>query len=117
MGNCTVTIKRRTGLTPTGQTVIADIALSTSYATGGDTLVISDLGMRSVSAVLLSGSSPTSGVALSVVHAAADTTAPKIKAYQDVTPAATAPLPEVAAATNLSTHVVRAVVFGDLANV
>lgn len=117
MGNCTVAIKRRTGISTTGQTVIADVTMSASYATGGDTLLISDLGMKSVSAVILSGASPTSGVALSVVHGAAETTNPKIKAYQDVTPAATAPFAEVAAATNLSTHVVRAVVFGDLSNV
>ena len=116
MGTCTVAIKKRTGLSPTGQTVVADITLSASYATGGDTLTLASLGMKAVSAVVLTGSSPTSGVALAVVHGAAETTAPLIKAYQDVTPAATAPLPEVANATNLSTHTVRAVVYGDLPN-
>ena len=113
MGTCTVSIKKRTGLAPTGKCVIADITLSSSYATGGDTIDPKTLELTSIDAVILSGASPTSGVVLAFAPGATN----KLKAYQDVTPAATAPLPEVAAATNLSTHVVRAVIYGDLPNI
>lgn len=113
MGTCTVAIKRRTGLAPTGTVRTVDITLSASYATGGDTLTPASLEMTTIDAVVLTGSSPTSGLALAVVHGATT----KIKAYQDNAVAAAAPLGEVAAATNLSTHTVRAVVYGDLANI
>ena len=117
MGNCTVALVKKTGLSPTGTCKIVDITLSTSYATGGDTVTLASLGMSGVDALVLTGTSPVSGIALAVVHGAVPSTAPKIKAYQDVTPAATAPLPEVANATNLSTTVVRGIVYGDLPNI
>ena len=117
MGTCTVAFKKRTGLSPTGRCVIADITLSSSYATGGDTITNASLGMSGVDAIIISGASETSGVVFAIDHPAVSSTDCKIKAYQDVTPAATAPLPEVAAATNLSTHVIRALVFGDLPNI
>jgi hypothetical protein len=110
MGNCTASIKRVFSEGPL-KAVIADVSLSSSYATGGDTLPLSALGMNTVEAVNLCGGQ--GGRLLEVVHGATDVTAPKIKAYRDVTPAATAPLPEETAATNLTTTTVRVIAYGD----
>lgn len=111
MGNCTVSIKRRTGLAPAGKCVIADITLSASYAAGGDTVLLADLGLTTLDALVLSGSN--GGYTMEVVHGATPTTAPKIKVYEDKAVAASTPLSEEAAATNLSAITVRAVVYGD----
>lgn len=113
MGTATVAIRKRTGLSPTGTTVIADITLSASYATGGDTVTPASLGLVAIDAIILSGNSPTSGLVFGVSHG----TPTRIKAYQDNATAAAAPLGEVAAATNLTSHTVRAIVYGDLPNI
>lgn len=110
MGNCTATIKRRTGLTPTGNTVIADIALSGSYATGGDTVPLSTLGMRSISALIISGPSTPGGHAIEVIHGAAETTAPLLR-VRDVATGS-----ELANASNNSAQSVRVLAIGDIAN-
>lgn len=119
MGNVAVAIRRRTGLTPSGKCVIADLTLSSSYADGGDTVPLASLGLTTIDALVLSGASgvPSGGGAdvtgrvLQVVHGATDTTAPKIAAY--VQGAGAGPLTETAATTNLSTITVRAIAYGD----
>lgn len=119
MGNCSVSIKRRTGLAPAGKCVIADITLSASYADAGDTLRLVDLGLTTVDAVILSGGggvpagggADTTGRVLIVAMGANPTSDPKIAAYQQG--AGAGGLTEVAATTNLSTITVRAIVYGD----
>ncbi len=113
MGTCAVSIKKRSGLGPTGQVRIVDISLSASYATGGDTLTPGSCDLTTIDAVVLTGASPTSGVVLAVAHGATT----KIKAHQDNAVAGASPLGEVAAASNQSTHTVRAVVYGDLTHI
>lgn len=114
MGNCSVVIKKAApGVAAAGLAKVIDISMSASYATGGDTLTPAQCGLKNIDAVILAGASPTSGVVLAPVQPTSFGGNVLMKAYQDVTPAATAPLPEVAAATNLSTHTVRALVIGD----
>ena len=111
MGALTVTTRKRTGILPTGKAIIADIALSSSYATGGDTYTAANFGMTSVDAIILQ--SNAAGYNLSV-----DLTNSKVLAYQgDNTNAAAAPGIQVPAATNLSAVTVRALVIGDLSHV
>lgn len=102
MGNCTATIQRSFSEGPMKK-VIADLALSSSYATGGDTVPLSVLGLQTVEILNISGSS--SGVALfhplMVIHGATNRTAPKIMARDVATGA------EVTNTQNLSTLVVR----------
>jgi hypothetical protein len=102
MGNCTATIKRTFSEGPMKK-VIADLALSTSYAAGGDTVPLSVLGLQTVEMLSISGSTSPAALfhTLSVLHGATNQTAPKIMA-RDVGTGA-----EVTAATNLSTMVVR----------
>lgn len=104
MGNCTVTIKKRTGIVPTGQAVVADIALSTSYATGGDTVVLKDLALPDGCDVLVlqAGASSPAGHALEIINGATPATAPKIR-VRDVATGV-----EITATTNLSAQSVRA---------
>lgn len=118
MGICTVSIKRRTGLTPAGKCVIADITLSSSYADGGDTVQLSDLGLKTIDALVLSGGAAVpaggadvTGRLLVVIHGATPTTDPKIAVYEQG--AAAGPLTEDAATTNNSTVTVRAIAYGD----
>lgn len=111
MGTATVTIKKRTGLAAAGACVIADITLSSSYATGGDTVPLSALGLKTCDALMLTGSN--AGYTMEAVHGAAVTTDPKIKLYEDKAAAASTPLSEEANATNVSAVTVRAVIFGD----
>lgn len=112
MGTATVAIKKRTGITAVGQSTVVDITLSTSYATGGDTVTLASLGLPSVSAMVLT--SNAGGYNVQVVHGAVETTAPLLKVYQgDNTNAAAAPGIEVPNTTNLSTVVVRAIVYSD----
>lgn len=112
MGTCTVAIKRKTGLTPTGSCVIADVTFSASYATGGDTLTRASLGLGRVSAVVVT--SDVVGRSLVVNHGANESTDPLVSAYQQG--AGAGPLTEVAAATNLSAVTFRVVAYGDLIN-
>src|SRR3990172_4669530 len=111
MGNCTVAIKKRTGNAVSGKVIVADITMSTSYATGGDTVPLASLELSSIDVLMLSGNS--GGYTMEVVHGAAPTTAPKIKLYEDKVTAASPPLSEEANATNVSTIVVRAIAYGD----
>lgn len=118
MGICTVSVKRRTGLAPVGKCVIADVTLSNSYADGGDTVQLSDLGLTTIDALVLSGNAavPAAGAdvtgrVLVVIHGAAATDNPKIAVYEQG--AAAGPLTEDAATTNNSTVTVRAIAYGD----
>jgi len=114
MGNCTVTIKKRQGLLPTGRNAIVDIALSTSYATGGDTVPLSAFavvagGIRNINALMLSSSATTpGGHQVEVIHSATDGGAPLLR-VRDVASGA-----EISNATNLSAQSVRALVVADL---
>ncbi len=117
MGTCTVAIKKRTGITPTGQTIVADITLSASYATGGDTVTLASLGLKSLSALVLTGNA--GAVALEVVHGANETADPKIKVSRDnanATYLSQVAFAEPAAAVNFSAVTVRAIAYGDLPN-
>jgi len=71
--------------------------MSTSYATGGDTFPISSIGISRLDDLQVSN--PGLGV---LPRWNLSTTAPKVLAYRDVTPAATAAFAEVAAAQNLA---------------
>lgn len=61
MGNCTATIKKRTGVSAVGQAVIADLALSTSYATGGDAIPPSIFGLSGISMLHIGSPGTTPG--------------------------------------------------------
>lgn len=67
MGAVTVSIVKRTGLSPTGKMVIADVTFSGSYGAGGDTYTPSQFGMTTVNAIIPQGDavgSATTGYAL-----------------------------------------------------
>lgn len=107
MGNCTATIKRSFSEGPMKK-VIADLAMSTSYATGGDTVPLSIFGLSSIELLNICGaSSSVTGHTLAVLHGATPLTAPKIFA-RDVGTGA-----EVTNATNVATMVVRVEASGE----
>lgn len=108
MGAVSVSIKKRTGILPTGTARIADITMSSSYATGGDTFTASQFELRSIDAILIVGAG---GRLLEP-----DIANSKILAYEDGATVSGA-LDQVPAATNLSTVVARALIIGDLANI
>jgi hypothetical protein len=110
MGTCTVTLNRRSGLRPTGQGVIATVNLSTSYATGGDTLPLSALGFRTGAIVLGGGATSPAGHAVEVVYGATESVNPLLRVRDAATGA------EIANATNLSAQSVRVEVVGELGN-
>lgn len=112
MGNVAVALKKKAGPSPFGKSIVVDLTMSSSYATGGDTLLRSDLkalgfGNR-VSAVILSGNN--GGRVFSVNHGANEYTDPKILSHEDgATVSGT--LDETPNATNLSTHTIRAIIY------
>lgn len=112
MGTCTVTPRRQTGVLPTGSGKVVDIALSSSYATGGDTVTLASLGVTRLQALqLCSSATSAAGHAVEVIHGATEATAPLLR-VRDVATGA-----EISAATNLSAQTLRAIVYGDLPNV
>jgi hypothetical protein len=111
MGNCVVTTKKRTGVLPTGTGRVVDIALSASYATGGDTVTLASLGVSSLNALLCGGATTPGGHAVEVIHGAADTTAPLLRIRDAATGA------QLANASDHSAQSVRALVIGDLTNI
>lgn len=122
MGTCTVSIKKQTGITPTGKAVIADVTFSSSYADGGDTLTLKSLGLTTIGIVICgsdaavpAGGADVTGRSLVVNYGASEGTDPKIAAY--VQGAGAGPLTEVAAATNMSTVTFRVMAVGDLPNI
>lgn len=108
MGNCTVTFKKTApGVTPAGLAKIVDIALSSSYATGGDTLLNSSLGVKDCQALSLCGASLSpAGHAVEVIYGAAGVDL-KLR-IRDVATGA-----EIGAATNLSGQTIRAIAYAD----
>lgn len=117
MGTCTVTLKKRSGISPTGTAVLVDIALSTSYATGGDALsaasltAVANIPVRAIHAVNLCSSATTpGGHSVELIHAAAEATAPLLRVRDSATGV------EITNAVDLSAQKVRAIVYADLVN-
>ena len=111
MGTCTVTPRRHSGILPTGTGKIVDIALSASYATGGDTVTLASLGVTRLQALSIAGATSPGGHAVEVIHGATEATAPLLRVRDAATGA------ELANASNNSAQSLRAIVFGDLPNV
>ena len=68
MGAVTVAIKKRTGYSPVGKVVIADVTFSGTYAAGGDTYTASQFEMKTIDAIVDMGAaagSTTTGYLLS----------------------------------------------------
>jgi hypothetical protein len=110
MGVCTVTkVRRQVNVLGTQcDSAMVDIALSTSYATGGDTVPLASFnfpGSGLTALVLQTGVSSPAGHALEVINGANDYTAPKIR-VRDVATGT-----EISAATNLSAQTIRAIAF------
>ena len=80
------------------RTVSGTIAMDNSYPTGGLAFPMASIGAKSLINLELD---PNLGRLFAWDRSK---TAPKVLAYQDVTPAATAALPEVVNATNLTAH-------------
>lgn len=96
MGNCTATVLKK-NVRPFGRSAIVKINLSSSYATGGDTVPISVLGIgRRLSAIL--GISPTTpaGHAVELIPGATEYANPLLR-VRDVATGA-----EITSTTNLS---------------
>ena len=112
MGTCTVVIKKRdTGIGDHVE-VTADVTMSASYATSGDTLTLASLGLKTLRSLILC--SPAKGYQLEVNHGANEVTNPLILAYQGDNPnAAAAPGIQVPNTTSLATVVFRVVAKGD----
>lgn len=109
MGTCTVTTRKSTGLVPTGTGKIVDIALSASYAAGGDTVPLASLGVTRLQALNLCGSvTSPGGHPVEVIFGADEGTNPKLRARDVATGT------EVTG--NQSAQSVRAIVYGDLPN-
>jgi hypothetical protein len=106
MGNCTATIKKRTGVTPAGVAIVADLALSATYATGGDTVPLSLFGVPTIDAIIFCGGATTpGGHALEAIYAASPATAPKIRARDVATGA------ELTNGNDFSAQSVRVIVY------
>lgn len=108
MGNCAVTVKEEFSFGPFHAKIV-DIAGSSSYATGGDTVRLVDLGLKTIQGLFLSGAFGPSALfhVNAVLHGATSVTDPKIMFRDSVTGA------EVTAGQNLSTEVIRALVLGE----
>lgn len=111
MGNCTVTLKKRTGITPTGTAQLVTINLSSSYATNGDTLTRASLGVSQLHGVILGSATSPAGHAVEFVPGANDGTDPKIR-VRDVATGT-----EITSTTNLSAQSIQALVIADFPNV
>lgn len=111
MGNCTVTIKKQSGITPTGTTRLVDIALSSSYATGGDTVTLASLGVTRIEALLINGATTPGGHAIEVIHGATATTAPLVRVRDAATGA------QLTNATDNSAQSFRGLILGDFVNI
>jgi hypothetical protein len=100
MGTCAVAIKKRDIGIGDHVEVTADVTLSASYATGGDTVTLASLGLKTLRSLILTSANTASAAGLqplAVVHGASEVTDPKIMVGNAATPQA-----EVTAATNLS---------------
>lgn len=113
MGNCTATILKKGSLLGRGDTTLVKLNGSTSYATNGDPVPRSILGLpsgksnpRLTALLVLGGHTSPGGHQVEVIPAANEYTDPKIR-YR--TPAGA----EVGAATNLSGESVYAIALRD----
>lgn len=109
MGICTVTTKRRNMNLGSVHGVVADVAMSASYATGGDTLTIASLGLQTLEALIIPGTSSVLGHTLAPIHGATIKTDPLIFA-RDVGTGA-----QVSNTTDLSTMTFRVLAVGEYA--
>lgn len=80
MGTVTVTLKKRHVGVGASVVVTADVALSSSYASGGDTLTLKSLGLDTCYAAQLSGAGP-GGEVLRVVHGTSDNADLKVQGW------------------------------------
>lgn len=111
MGTCTVTIKRRNVNLGSVHGVIADVAMSNSYATGGDTLTIASLGLQSLEMLIVPEGGSVLGHVIQPVHGSTIKTDPLLFARDVATGS------QVTAATDLSTEVFRVLAIGEFAGV
>jgi len=80
MGNCTGTVKKRDAGIGDHVEVTATVNLSTSYATGGDTVPLAVLGLKTIRALLICGGATTpGGHAIEVLMGATEVTAPLLR--------------------------------------
>jgi hypothetical protein len=81
MGNCTVQILKK-NVRPYGRSALVKITFSNSYASGGDTVPRSLLGIGNrLSALQVGGASNPGGNTISVIPGATDYADPKLKAF------------------------------------
>lgn len=106
MGTCTVTIKKR-NYGRAAKEVIADIALSSSYATGGDTVPLAALELDTLHMLACNAITTPGGHAVEVIHGATEKTAPLLR-VRDVAAGT-----ELANASNNSAQSVRVVAYGN----
>ena len=109
MGTCTVTIRQTVPGVGPFKAVICDIAPSASYATGGETITLASLGLKTIQAIDLT--SPYSGAALfhpaAIVYGTTPTSDAKMMLRDVVTGA------QVTSAFDASTAVIRAICYGE----
>lgn len=111
MGTCTVTLKRKNVNLGSMHGVIADVALSSSYATGGDTLTIASLGLQTLEALIVPAAGSVLGHVIAPIHGTTIKTDPLIFARDVVTGA------QVTNAFDASTEIFRVLAIGEFAGV
>lgn len=112
MGTCAVTIKKRHVGVGASVMTIADVTLSSNYASGGDTLTLGSLGLSTCDVVMLA--SNEAGYNYKIVQGATQVAAPLVQLFQgDNANAAAAPGVEVSNASNQSGRTIRVVAFGN----
>lgn len=100
MGNCTVTIKKKSPQRVAGRSALVSIALSSSYATGGDTIPRNTLGIGNnrLSHLMIAGHTTPSGHHVELIPGATEYADPKVR-VRNVTTGA-----ELGAASNNATE-------------
>lgn len=111
MGTCTVTVKKQGGVSPTGTAKIVEIALSASYATGGDAVTLASLGVSRLHLLDLNSNTTPGGHSVEVIHGATETTAPLLRIRDTATGA------QLTNATDNSAQSVRGIAYGDFPNI
>lgn len=109
-----VAIRKRTGLTPTGRTVIADVTFDATYPAGGEPYTAADFGMKSVDFVECQAAKATSTTAWLCL---ADHTASKLMLFGMAAAAGVGTALTENNTANQSATVVRVKVTGDLPNI
>lgn len=111
MGTCTVTKKRSSANIGSFHAVIADVALSTTYAAGGDTLTIASLGLQTLEALIVPAAGSVLGHVLAPVHGSTVKTDPLIFARDVISGT------QVTTGSDFSTEVFRVIAIGEYAGV